>query len=77
MKLCELSDGYKEAAKLLSKQLKRLRERLAKLDDPQERAALRYQIALLAEIMTQCNDLQELTAHYYERSYCRNDKYIL
>ena len=77
MKLCELSDGYKEAADLLGKQIVRMCKLCDTSDDPQEQATLRYRIAQLRAIMTQCNDLEELTAHYYERGYKRDDKYTL
>ena len=77
MKLCELSDGYKEAAKSVNKQIAQLRKAMKATNDPQERSALQYRLAQLYAILTQCNELQELTEHYYERGYIRNDKYIL
>ena len=77
MKLCELSDGYQEAAKLISQRLSQLRKELKLEDDPQKRAAVRNRISFYSEILTQCYDLRELTARYYERSYKRNDKYTL
>lgn len=77
MKLCELSGNYVAAADLLRKKLRPLRARLRQAETPQERAALRTEIAALAEILTQCNELADLTAHYYERGYYRNEKYTL
>lgn len=77
MKLCELSGGYIESARLLRVALKELRTRLRNAKTPQERVALRSRIAVLAEILTQCNELSELTAHYYERGFYRNERYTL
>ena len=77
MKLQELSAGYEAAAVLLRGRLKVLRARLRSCDDAQKRASLKWEISLLAEILTQCNELADLTAHYYERGYYRNEKYTL
>ena len=77
MRLCELSPGYRAAALQLKNRLRELRQRLKAAQDPAERASLRHEIALLATIMTQCRELAELTAHYYERSYYRSEKYTL
>lgn len=77
MKLEELSEGYRQAALPLREKLRLLRLALRAADDAQRRAVLRHEIALLSGIMTQCRELAELTAHYYERSYWRNDKYTL
>ena len=77
MKLCELSDGYIEAARLLRKRLTVLRRQCAAEDDIQRRSMLKTEIAALAKILTQCNELSELTKRYYERGYTRNEKYTL
>ncbi len=77
MKLHELSIGYEESAKRLKAHLSQLRRDLAAEEDPQKRSILRYRISYLGAILTQCYDLQELTAHYYERGYKRNEKYTL
>lgn len=77
MRLAELSEGYLAAAALLRRRLQELRLALKAAQSPQERAALRHEIAALAPILTQCRELAELAAHYYERSYYRDEKYIL
>ena len=77
MKLTELSEGYRQAAFPLRDKLRLLRQELKLANDPQRRAFLRHEIALLSGIMTQCRELAELTAHYYERGYWRNEKYTL
>lgn len=77
MRLAELSEGYLAAALILRAQLRNLRAELKQAETPQARAALRHQIASLAQILTQCYELADLTAHYYERGYHRNEKYTL
>ena len=77
VKLQELSAGYAESAQPLRAELKRLRARLRQEDDAAERCRLRHEIAALAEILTQCLALAELTAHYYERGYYRDKSYTL
>ena len=77
MRLCELSEGYRLAAVPLRKKLRLLRLELKQADELSERAALRQEIALLSGIMTQCRELEELTAHYYERGFYRDEKYTL
>ena len=77
MKLCELSDGYRETAKVLRKRLSLWRKMIAESDDPELRSFLRARIKSNEPILTQCYELQELTAHYYERGYKRNGRYTL
>ncbi|MBO2527275.1 MAG: hypothetical protein CW335_03730 [Clostridiales bacterium] len=77
MRLYELSEGYRLAVAPLREKLRRLRLELKETEDAQRRAALRHEIALLSGIMTQCRELAELTAHYYERDFWRNEKYTL
>ena len=77
MRLHELSEGYRLATVPLRKKLRLLRLELKQADELSERAALRHEIALLSGIMTQCRELAELTAHYYERGFYRDEKYTL
>lgn len=77
MRLCELSDGYLEAANLLKKRMAHLRKQRAEEADSHRRFALKAELQVLAKILTQCNELAELTARYYERGYTRNEKYTL
>lgn len=77
MKLCELSEGYLAAAAPLKNRLRTLRAMLAACDEAEKRAALRHEISSLSGILTQCYELADLTAHYYERGYKRNEKYTL
>lgn len=77
MTLKEMSKGYREAAVPLRQRLKLLRQMLASTDDPEEIWHLKRRIAELTPLLTQMNELAELTEHYYERGYYRNEKYTL
>ena len=77
MTLDQLSRCYEEAAIPLRNRLRELRIALACTDDPEEIWHLKRRIAELTPMLTQMNELAELTAHYYERGYYRNAKYTL
>ena len=77
MTLQELSLCYEAAAVPLRTRLRELRQALAVADDPEEVWHLKRRIAELTPMLTQMNELAELTAHYYERGYYRNEKYTL
>ena len=77
MTLREMSRDYRAAAESLRSHLKQLRLRYRQERDPEEAWRLKMQIARHTEILTQMNELAELTEHYYERSYRRNAKYCL
>ena len=75
MTLEELSETYREAAEPLRKRLKLLRMELVTQTNPQIAFCLKTRIAQMAPILTQLNELAELTEHYYDRGYWRNEKY--
>ena len=75
--LAELSCCYEEAARPLRARLRELRLRLRDTDDPEEIWHLKRRIAELTPMLTQMNELAELTAHYYDRGYWRSEKYTL
>ncbi len=77
MTLQELSREYEAAARPLRLRLRQLRQALQQTEDPEERWRLQRRIGELTPILTQMNELAELTAHYYERGYRRNEKYTL
>ena len=77
MTLRELSGGYRAAAQPIRARLRELR-----IEMKTERAAermfwLKRRTAVLTEMLRQMNELAELTEHYYERGYYRNEKYRL
>lgn len=77
MTLAELSLCYEEAAVPLRRRLRELRQALAASSDPEEIWHLKRRIGELTPLLTQMNELAELTAHYYERGYWRSEKYTL
>lgn len=77
MTLAELSSAYEEAAVPLRARLRELRILLEQTKDPEEVWHIKRRIAELTPMLTQMNELAELTAHYYERGYYRSEKYTL
>ena len=77
MTLQELSACYEAAAVPLRMRLWELRLALQASRDPEETWHLKRRIAELTPILTQMNELAELTAHYYDRGYYRSEKYTL
>ena len=77
MTMTELSSSYAEAATLLQNRLRLLRRALEKTKDPEEIWHLKRRISELAPMLTEMNDLAELTARYYDRGYWRNEKYTV
>ena len=75
--LQELSREYEASAALLRARLRQLRQAVAASDDPEEIWHLKRRIAELTPMLTQMNELADLTAHYYERGYYRSEEYTL
>ena len=77
MTLAEMSRSYEESAALLHERLRYLRKALAASRDPEEIWHYKRRITELVPILTQMNELAELTAHYYDPGYWRNEKYTV
>jgi hypothetical protein len=77
MTLRELSAGYRAAAVPLRRRLRELRQAVAVCEDAEELWHLKRRIAELTPMLTQMNELAELTERYYERGYWRNEKYTV
>lgn len=77
MKLAELSVEYHRSGDRLRARLRVLRRMARDELDPQALFHLQRRIADLAILLRQVNELEELTARYYERGYKRNAKYTL
>ncbi len=75
MTLTALSENYEQSAALLRSRLSLLRSLLAKAEDPEEAWHLQRRIAQLTPMLTEMNELAELTARYYERGFWRGEKY--
>ncbi len=76
MTLGEMSREYEASAALLRKRLSQLRKMAAKAQG-EELWHIRRRILELTPMLTQMNELAELTAHYYDRGYYRDKKYTL
>ena len=77
MTLAELSKSYEAAAEPLRQRLKELRQQLEQAEDPEEIWHIKRRIQELSPMLTEMNELAELTARYYERGYYRSEKYTL
>lgn len=77
MTLAELSPSYEESAAAIGARLKQLRRARRESTDPEVQRRLRRRILELKPLYTQCRELAQLTAHYYDRSVCRNEKYTI
>ena len=77
MTLQEMSKEYEASAQLLRDRLRQLRKELVDARDAEEIWHLKRRIAELTPMLTQMNELADLTAHYYERGYYRSAKYTL
>lgn len=77
MTLVELSVSYREAAQLLYQRITQLRKELPLARDPEERWHIRRRIAELMPMYEQTRELADLTEHYYDRGYWRNEKYTV
>lgn len=77
MTLLEISRCYEAAAIPLRRRLHELRVLLAQSEDPEEVWHIKRRIAELTPMLTQMNELAELTGRYYERGYWRSEKYTV
>ncbi len=77
MTMTELSRTYEESAGLLRARLRQLRQMKQTSRDPEELFQLERRIQELSPMLTQMNELAELTKHYYDRGYWRNEKYTV
>lgn len=77
MTLTELSLSYETSAALLRRRLAELRRLLAAAQTSEEVFQIKRRIAELTPMLTQMNELADLTAHYYERGYWRSEKYTV
>lgn len=75
MALENLSAEYRRSADLLKDRLALLRKELKATKDPEQVFQLKRRIAVLTPMLTEMNELAELTSRYYEKGYYRNEKY--
>jgi hypothetical protein len=77
MTLSELSVEYGRQAQLLRARIRLLRHETPLPEDAGERALLMDRLRMLEAMARQARELADLTAHYYERGYWKNEKYTL
>jgi hypothetical protein len=77
MSLQELTPAYRHAADLLRSRIRLLRRQLKQETDPEQIWRLQRRINALRPMLEEMNELAELTEHYYDRGYYRNEKYTL
>lgn len=75
MQLQEMSEGYGLAARAISLRITELRRMEQIEQDDRKRSQLHRRILDLRPLQEQCRELEQLTAHYYDRRYYRNGKY--
>jgi hypothetical protein len=74
--LAELSCVYCESAETLRLRIRTLRSAAQQTGDPAVSAVLRRRAADLTPLLRETRELAALTAHYYDRGYYRNEKYV-
>lgn len=75
MTLLQLSEEYGGAAELIAGRMALLRQQAALEEEAEHRQRLVRRINDLRPLLRQCRQLQRLTAHYYDRSYYRDEGY--
>ena len=77
MTLLEMSALYAESAAALRRRIGELRQAARELKDEEDRRLLRRRITELTPLLQETRELAALTAHYYDRSYHRHERYTL
>lgn len=77
MTLLEMSASYRDSAEVIHRRIAELRILERAQADPEESFRLRRRIDELTPLWREARDLAVLTAHYYDRSYHKHEKYTL
>ena len=77
MTLYQMSFVYREDALRFRMRITALREQAKTAATEEEARLLKRRIEELQVLLRQSRELAELTRHYYERGYYRNEKYTL
>ena len=77
MTLLEMSALYAESAAALRRRIGELQQAARELKDEEDRRLLRRRITELTPLLQEARELAALTAHYYDRSYHRHERYTL
>ena len=77
MTLRQISQEYRLAQAPIRERLRLLQQQEKTEKDPQKLFWIRRRKQMLSTMLQELRDLAELTEHYYERGYYRNEKYRL
>ena len=77
MTLLEMSALYAESAAALRRRIGELQQAARELKDEEDRRLLRRRITELTPLLRETRELAALTAHYYDRSYHRHERYTI
>lgn len=77
MTLLEMSAVYRDSADAIHGRIGQLRALERAQADSEERFRLRRRIDELTPLWREARELAALTAHYYDRSYHKHEKYAL
>ena len=77
MTLLELSEQYEFSSQLLRQRIAVLRKMAQEATDEEARRRLQRRVHDLQPLLSQCRQIRDLTAHYYERSFHRHENYTL
>lgn len=77
MTLFEMSVQYEDSAAAIRSRIAELRAAERAESDPTNAWRLRQRIAALIPLLRECRELAVLTAHYYDRSYRKHERYTL
>ena len=77
MTLLEMSASYRSSAAAIHGRIVELRGQERAQADPEAAFRLRRRIDELTPLWREARELAALTAHYYDRSYHKHEKYTL
>ena len=77
MTLLEMSASYQNSAEAIHRRIVELRVLERAQTDPDTVFHLRHRIDELTPLWREARELAVLTAHYYDRSYHKHEKYTL
>lgn len=77
MTLAEMSCLYRDSADAIRLRMAELRLTVRQETDPEAVRRLRRRITELTPLLQEARELAVLTAHYYDRSYHKHERYTL
>lgn len=77
MTMKEMAPWCREQARVLRREIRALRQERSAAQSQEARADLEGRIQALYPIVREMEELAEHMEHYYDRGYCRNEKYTI